>query len=531
LVSSPIRIVLVDDHSIVRRGIKALLGTETEIQVVGEAENGFEAVEATGRLLPDVVLMDLDMPKMNGIEAIKQIALRWPAVAVLVLTSFTSDQEVVAAVKAGALGYILKDTEPEDLVQAIKQVYRREPSLHPKIARILLEEVTDGSQGSGLAATLSRDEVEVLRLLTMGRDTAQIAGGIAKSADQVRAHISTILAKLHLASRTEAVLLALREGLAQPDEASPIYLTRLLEAVQQEQETPAGKPVPSGRKPLKLTDPSPGLAELIREHREIELELTLAGRIQSSFLPRRVPEVPGWEFAANLLPARETSGDFYDLIQLPDSRVGLVVADVTDKGMGAALYMALTRTLMRTFALEKARKPHQVLQEVNRRILADTQGGYYVTLFYGVLGLETGILDYSNAGHPPAMLVRGPEAERLRVLSRTGPPLGIDRDSSWEYAAVSLQPGDQLVLYTDGISEARNPDSQLFGIERLVQTVLANSSRSAAETQETILRLVDRFGGDQPRADDIALVVARRMPAGRAEASGPTAVSQPLARD
>jgi sigma-B regulation protein RsbU (phosphoserine phosphatase) len=148
-----------------------------------------------------------------------------------------------------------------------------------------------------------------------------------------------------------------------------------------------------------------------------------------------------------------------------------------------------------------------------------------------VLGLETGILDYSNAGHPPAMLVRGPEAERLRVLSRTGPPLGIDRDSSWEYAAVSLQPGDQLVLYTDGISEARNPDSQLFGIERLVQTVLANSSRSAAETQETILRLVDRFGGDQPRADDIALVVARRMPAGRAEASGPTAVSQPLARD
>ncbi len=509
--TDPIRILLVDDHSIVRRGIKALLGTEAEIQVVGEAENGLEAVEATSRLSPEVVLMDLDMPTMNGIEAIKNILLRWPSVAILVLTSLTSYREVFAAVKAGALGYILKDTEPEELVQAIKQVHRREPTLHPKIARMLLDEVMDGAAGGEMAAELTSEEVDVLRLLTMGRDTAQIAGGVAKSAEQVRAHLNSILSKLHLATRTEAVLLALREGLARMDQAAPKYLMRLLEAVQQERSGLSRDALDTSETPTEPMGEPIGLAELVRQHREFELELTLAGRIQSSFLPRALPEVSGWEFAAKLIPARETSGDFYDLIQLPDGRVGLVIADVTDKGMGAALYMALTRTLMRTYAQERTRKPHQVLEEVNGRILADTQGGYYVTLFYGILNLETGILDYSNAGHPPGVLVRGPKSDRLRVLARTGPPLGVTKQTPWQSSAISLQPGDHLILYTDGISEARDGGSQLFGVDRLIQAALASSDRSAGETQDMILQLVDRFAGEQPRADDIALVVASRI--------------------
>ncbi|MGH2621947.1 MAG: PP2C family protein-serine/threonine phosphatase, partial [Anaerolineales bacterium] len=351
----------------------------------------------------------------------------------------------------------------------IKQVHRREPTLDPKIAQIRLDEVREGTSGGELAAVLTKDEVSVLRFLTMGRDTAQIASGVAKSPDQVRTHINSILSKLHLATRTEAVLLALREGLARPDEASPKYLLRLLEAVRQERKTPS-RPEPAVSEPASDADgESISLAELIREHREIELELTLAGQIQSSFLPQEFPEAPGWEFAAKLIPARETSGDFYDLIHLPDSRVGLVIADVTDKGMGAALYMALTRTLMRTCALEKASKPHQVLEEVNRRILADTQGGYYVTLFYGILDLNTGILDYSNAGHPPGVLVRGPETDRLKVLGRTGPPLGVSKEAPWESSVVGIRPGDHLILYTDGISEARNGSSQLFGIDRVIQ--------------------------------------------------------------
>jgi len=528
--SQPIRLLLVDDHSIVRRGIRALLGVESEIQVVGEAEDGLEAVEATSRLSPEVVLMDLDMPKMNGIEAIKRILLRWPSVAILVLTSLTSDQEVFAAVKAGALGYILKDTEPEELVKAIKQVHRREPSLDPKIARILLDEVLEGTSGGELAAVLTKDEVSVLRFLTMGRDTAQIASGVAKSPDQVRTHINSILSKLHLATRTEAVLLALREGLARPDEASPKYLKRLLEAVQQERKPLSWPGVAPSEGAMDTDGESIGLAALIREHRAIELELTLAGQIQSSFLPREFPEAPGWEFAAKLIPARETSGDFYDLIHLPDSRVGLVIADVTDKGMGAALYMALTRTLMRTYALERTRKPHQVLEEVNGRILADTQGGYYVTLFYGILDLNTGILDYSNAGHPPGVLVRGPESVRLKILGRTGPPLGVSKEAPWESAVVSIRPGDHLILYTDGISEARDGSSQLFGIDRVIQAALASSDRSATETQDLILKLVDRFAGEQPRADDIALLVASRTRE-EGDTTAFRAVAPPLARD
>jgi DNA-binding NarL/FixJ family response regulator len=509
--SKPIRVLVVDDHSIVRRGIKALLGSEVEIQVVGEAENGLEAVEATSRLSPEVVLMDLDMPMMNGIEAIKHILMRWPSVAVLVLTSLTSDRDVFAAVKAGALGYILKDTEPEELVQAIKQVHRREPTLHPKIARILLDEVTQSAPGGELAAVLNADEIGVLRLLTMGRDTSQIAGGVAKSAEQVRIHINSILSKLHLASRTDAVLLALREGLTRPDEASPKYLTLLLEAVRQERKELSRDDSSPSEAPTEPMIDSIGLADLIREHRQFELEFTLAGKIQSSFLPRALPDPPGWQFAAKLIPARETSGDFYDLIQLPDSRVGLVIADVTDKGMGAALYMALTRTLMRTYAQEGSAKPHQVLQEVNGRILADTDGGYYVTLFYGILDLKSGVLDYSNAGHPPGVLVRGPETDRLKVLGRTGPPLGVSKQAPWESSVISIQPGNHLILYTDGISEARDSSSQLFGIERVIQAALASSARSASETQDMILKLVERFAGEQPRADDIALVVASRI--------------------
>jgi sigma-B regulation protein RsbU (phosphoserine phosphatase) len=192
--------------------------------------------------------------------------------------------------------------------------------------------------------------------------------------------------------------------------------------------------------------------------------------------------------------------------------------------------MALTRTLMRTYAQGGSRKPHQVLEEVNGRILADTEGGYYVTLFYGVLDLKTGVLDYSNAGHPPGVLVRGPETDRLKVLGRTGPPLGVTKQAPWESSVISIQPGNHLILYTDGISEARDGSSQLFGIERLIQAALASSDRSASDTQDMILKLVERFAGEQPRADDIALVVASRI-RGEDDTTDFHAVTPPLARD
>jgi len=220
--TSPIRILVADDHAIVRKGIRALLVTEPDIEVVGEAENGREAVIETEKLRPDVILMDLVMPEMDGIEAIRRITARQPEARILVLTSFAADDKVFPAIKAGALGYLLKDSGPEELVQAIHQVYRGESSLHPTIARKLLQELSRPSERPPTPEPLTEREVEVLRLVARGQSNQEIADQLVISEATVRTHVSNILGKLHLASRTQAALYALREGLASLDDAEEV---------------------------------------------------------------------------------------------------------------------------------------------------------------------------------------------------------------------------------------------------------------------------------------------------------------------
>jgi NarL family two-component system response regulator LiaR len=213
-----IRVLLVDDHMVVRKGIRALLATESDIEVVGEAENGREAVTEVERLRPDVILMDLVMPEMDGIEAIRHIVTHQPEARILVLTSFAADDKVFPAVKAGALGYLLKDSSPEELVGAIHQVYRGESSLHPTIARKLLQELAHPSDGPATSEPLTEREVEVLQWVARGRSNREIADHLVISEATARTHVSNILRKLHLASRTQAALYALREGLASLDD-------------------------------------------------------------------------------------------------------------------------------------------------------------------------------------------------------------------------------------------------------------------------------------------------------------------------
>ena len=217
--TGPIRVLVVDDQAIVRKGIRALLATEPDIEMVGEAENGQEAVTEAERLQPDVILMDLVMPEMDGIEAIRRITARQPEARILVLTSFAADDKVFPAIKAGALGYLLKDTDPEELVPAIRRVYREESSLHPTIARKLLQELSQPSERQPTPEPLTGREVEVLRLVARGRSNRVIADQLVISEATVRTHVSNILGKLHLASRTQAALYALREGLASLDDA------------------------------------------------------------------------------------------------------------------------------------------------------------------------------------------------------------------------------------------------------------------------------------------------------------------------
>ncbi|MCP4167742.1 MAG: response regulator transcription factor [Chloroflexi bacterium] len=215
--SETIRVLITDDHAIVRKGMGALLATEPDIAVVGEASNGEEAVKAAGALQPDVILMDLAMPVMDGIEAIRLITSQQSDARILVITSFATDEKVFPAIQAGALGYLLKDSDPEDLVNAIHQVHRGEPSLHPEIARKLLLELSRPSEQPPTPDPLTEREVEVLRLLARGLSNREIAEELVISDATVRTHVSRILNKLHLASRTQAALYALREGLASLD--------------------------------------------------------------------------------------------------------------------------------------------------------------------------------------------------------------------------------------------------------------------------------------------------------------------------
>ena len=209
-----IRVLIADDHAVVREGIRAFLTTNPGLSVVGEASNGAEAVEAALRLQPDVIVMDLLMPEVDGSTAIRQIRAAQPDARILVLTSFATDDQVFPAIQAGAQGYLLKDSGPTDLIEAIQQVYRGESSLHPTIARKVLQMLSQAAPQAPTSAPLTGREVDVLRLIAQGRSNAEIAATLKVGEGTVRTHVSSILAKLHLASRTQAALYALREGLA-----------------------------------------------------------------------------------------------------------------------------------------------------------------------------------------------------------------------------------------------------------------------------------------------------------------------------
>jgi two-component system, NarL family, response regulator LiaR len=212
---APIQVLIVDDHAIVRKGTRALLAEVAGIEV---AADGQEAVLQAKLVQPDVILMDLVMPGMDGIEAIRQIKSSQPEVRILALTSFAADDKIFPAIKAGALGYLLKAADPEDLVRAIGQVYRGEPSLHPSIARKVLQEISTPHQKTPSSDPLTDREVEILHLVAQGLSNQEIADRLSIAEVTVRTHVSNILSKLHLANRVQATLYALREGLATLDE-------------------------------------------------------------------------------------------------------------------------------------------------------------------------------------------------------------------------------------------------------------------------------------------------------------------------
>ena len=209
-----IRILIADDHPVVREGMAAMLSNIPDLELVGAAEDGVEAVEMARTLRPDVILLDLVMPRKGGLEAIHDIKEENPAAKILVVTSFTEDDKVFPAIKSGALGYLLKDAPPELLLQAIRDVYQGESSLHPTIARKLIQEISQPSPLPPTETPLTEREIAVLRLIARGLTDQDIAHNLSITIRTVRFHVSNILSKLHVANRTQAALYALQEGLS-----------------------------------------------------------------------------------------------------------------------------------------------------------------------------------------------------------------------------------------------------------------------------------------------------------------------------
>jgi DNA-binding NarL/FixJ family response regulator len=207
----PIRILIVDDHAVVRQGLKMFLGLDPELDVIGEGSDGREAIRLARELQPDVVLMDLLMPGMNGIEAIEILRKEMPDIEVIALTSVLEDQSVVGAIRAGAIGYLLKDTEADELIRSIKAAAEGQVQLSPKAAARLMREV----RAPESPEALTERETEVLRLLAQGQSNKEIARTLSIGEKTVKTHVSSILSKLNVSSRTQAALHAVRIGLVE----------------------------------------------------------------------------------------------------------------------------------------------------------------------------------------------------------------------------------------------------------------------------------------------------------------------------
>jgi NarL family two-component system response regulator LiaR len=219
--SESITVLIVDDHSVVRQGVRGYLEAQPDISIAGEAASGEEAVRLAADHVPDVVLMDLVLPLQpgtepsddGGVQATRRIRQISPRTQVVVLTSFAHDELIFAAIKAGALSYLLKDADAETVLRAIRAASRGEATLHPRIAQRLMAEVTAPTQGQDPAAGLTAREMEVLQLIAQGRTNAEIAAELVITERTVKAHVSNLLGKLHLSDRTQAAVYAWREGL------------------------------------------------------------------------------------------------------------------------------------------------------------------------------------------------------------------------------------------------------------------------------------------------------------------------------
>jgi sigma-B regulation protein RsbU (phosphoserine phosphatase) len=247
------------------------------------------------------------------------------------------------------------------------------------------------------------------------------------------------------------------------------------------------------------------------KRQRLEEELSIGRQIQLSLLPAACPTLPGWEIAATYQAARQVGGDLYDFFELSgqSQRLGLVIADVTGKGVPAAMFMAVSRTIIRAESMT-GRNPAAVLQRANRLIVQDSRARLFLSAFYATLDIGSGRLVYANGGHDWPLWLQAATG-KCQELDAQGIILGAFREIEVEERAIEVAPGDFLIFYTDGITEARNAEGELFGQVRLQDTVAANPKASAGQMVQAIFEAVQSFAGDTPPADDFTLFVVKRQ--------------------
>lgn len=248
--------------------------------------------------------------------------------------------------------------------------------------------------------------------------------------------------------------------------------------------------------------------EMVQRER-LEREIQLARQIQRTFLPSHLPEVDGWEIDIQWQTAREVGGDFYDVFRLDKNRLGLVIADVSDKGMPAALYMTVARTLIRAF-VHNISSPARILDRVNRLLVVDSQDGLFVTAIYAILDTKTGTLTYTNAGHNRPLILRG-ESHKIESLPKGGMALGIMANSRLENYTIEIVRGDALLMYTDGVTESFSPAGEIFGEKRLLSALRAAPDNRPITLKEHLSKVLSSFREDAPLSDDLTLVFLRRL--------------------
>ena len=249
------------------------------------------------------------------------------------------------------------------------------------------------------------------------------------------------------------------------------------------------------------------LYQVAVEKGRMERELQMARQVQAGLLPQETPQIEGWEFAAHWQPAREVAGDYYDFIPLGGEMLGLVIGDVSDKGMSAALFMALTRSIIRA-SLASTDSPVDGIAQANRLICADATRGMFVTMFYALLDPVTGKIAYVNAGHNPPLLCRA-DKDELETLTRTGMALGVVEDSPFEARTLHLNPGDFVLLYTDGVTDATDAHERSFGMDRLRTVVLENRRATVPGIVSALEQSIQDFVGPMAQFDDVAIVVVK----------------------